>query len=57
MATKYGDTVAKRVGEKESSQDRRLVEHPGSMASKLEGELYLREMTMHARAGPPAWRQ
>ena len=45
MATKNGDTVAKKMGEKESSQDRRQVEHPGSMASKLEGELYLREMT------------
>ena len=31
--------------QKESSQDRRQEEHPGSMASKLEGELYLREMT------------
>ena len=44
METKNEDTVAKRVGEKESSLDRRQVEHPGSMASKLEGELYLREM-------------
>ena len=36
METKNEDTVAKRVGEKESSLDRRQVEHPGSMASKLD---------------------
>ena len=53
MATKNGDTVAKGIDKKwESSLDRRQVEHPGSMASKLEGELYVREMiTAFKRAG------
>ena len=47
MATN-GDAVAKRTG-KGSSQDRRQVEHPGSMASQLSAELYLRSMVTYLK--------